>query len=158
MKKYITALIVAMSCAASCVYAAPCANAMRGEEIRIHVVVDGQEIEFEDQKPIIIAGRTLLPIRAVMEALGKTVSWNDEEKRAVITDGNTTISLGIGDKIMNKTVVNGQETLFSEIELDAAPIIFNERTCLPVRAAAEAFGDKVSWDDLSKTVFINGGQ
>lgn len=158
MKKYITAFIAAMSCIILCVYAAPCVNAMHGEEIQIHVVVNGQEIEFEDQKPIIISGRTLLPIRTVMETLGKTVSWNDSEKCAVITDGNTTISLNIGSKIMNKTVVTGSETIFSETELDAAPVVFNERTCLPVRAVAEAFGSEVSWDDLSKTVFINGGQ
>lgn len=158
MKKYIIALSAAM------LLSAPCANAelrtyeMHGEEIQIHVVVGGQEIEFKDQKPIIISGRTLLPIRGVMEALGKTVSWNEDERCAVITDGRTTISLGIGNNIMKKTIINGSEEVLSEIELDAVPIIFNDRTCMPVRAVAEAFGADVSWDDASKTVFIDGGQ
>ncbi|MDO5398022.1 MAG: copper amine oxidase N-terminal domain-containing protein [bacterium] len=152
MKKYITAFIAAM------LLSAPCANAMRGEEIQIHVIVGGQEIKFEDQKPIIIAGRTLLPIRGVMEAMGKTVSWNNDERCAVITDGRTTISLGIGNNIMKKTITNGFGVISSETELDTAPIILNDRTCLPVRAAAEAFGAEVRWDDASKTVFIDGGQ
>lgn len=152
MKKQITALVAAMS------LSSPCANAMHGEEIQVHVVVEGQEISFEDQKPVIVSGRTLLPIRGVMEALGKTVSWNNDERCAVITDGKITVSLGIGENIMEKTVAYGSIEVSSEIELDAVPVILNERTCLPVRAVAEAFGAMVSWDDASKTVFINGGK
>ena len=32
-----------------------------------NVMVDGEYVEFRDQQPVIIDGRTLVPIRAVME-------------------------------------------------------------------------------------------
>lgn len=146
MKKYIIPLIAALSLSS-----APCAEAMHGEEIQINVIACGKTIEFEDQKPVIINGRTLLPVRGVMEALGKTVSWDSDSKCAAITDSVTTVSLGIGDNIMKISREDGSE---EEISLDVAPIILNDRTCLPIRAVAEAFGAGVDWDDTTKTVSI----
>ena len=35
-------------------------------------------------------------------------------------------------------------------------MIINDRTCLPIRAAAEAFGAEVDWNDAVKTVIISG--
>lgn len=145
MKKAIIPIMAAMA------LAAPCANAMHGEEIKVSVVVNGQAVEFEDQQPVIIGGRTLLPVRGVMEALGKTVTWDENEHRAVITDGSTTISLGIGDSIMRKKTAEGEY----EVQLDTVPMIINDRTCLPIRAAAEAFGAEVDWNDAVKTVIIS---
>lgn len=127
------------------------AAAMRGELIDIKVTVNGSEVQFEDQQPVIIKERTLLPIRNVMESLGKEVSWDSGEQRATITDTETTLSLVIGSDIMTRA--HGSET--EEITLDSVPVIINDRTCLPVRAVAEAFGAEVSWDEVSKTVIIN---
>lgn len=146
MKKAIIPLITALS------LSAPYAYAMHGEEVRISVVVNGKTIEFEDQKPVIIGGRTLLPIRGVMEALGKSVSWDEVGQRAIITDGSITISLGIGDSIMKKITAEKEY----EVQLDTVPMIINDRTCLPIRAAAEAFNAEVEWNDAMKTVIING--
>lgn len=146
MKKYIIPLIAALSLSS-----APCADAMRGDEIQINVIAHGKAIEFEDQKPVIINGRTLIPVRGAMEALGKAVSWDNDASRAVITDGIITVSLGIGDNIMTITKEYGVEV---DVPLDTAPIILNNRTCLPIRAVAEAFGAEVSWDDTTKTVSI----
>ena len=146
MKKHIIPLIAALS-----LFSAPGADAMRGEEIQVNVIVCGKTVEFEDQKPVIINGRALLPIRGAMEALGKDVSWDDGARRAVISDSSTAVSLSIGGNIMNITKADGSE---EEIMLDTAPIILNNRTCLPIRAVAEAFGASVGWDDTTKTVSI----
>ena len=39
--------------------------------------MDGQQIEFEDQQPIIVDGRTLVPVRGVFEAMGFEVEWEN---------------------------------------------------------------------------------
>jgi hypothetical protein len=130
----------------------PHAYATRGELIRVNVTVNGSPVTFEDQQPVIVSGRTLLPIRGVMEALGKEVSWSEEDSRAVISDGSTTVSLGVGDNIMVKS--SGGRT--ENTVLDTVPANINGRVCLPVRAVAEAFGATVEWDGATRTVTING--
>jgi hypothetical protein len=56
------------------------------------------------------------------------------------------ILLTIGKNVM---MVNGKS-----IELDAEPFIMNDRTMVPVRAIAEAFGAEVKWLDKTQTVEI----
>ncbi|RQD70827.1 MAG: copper amine oxidase N-terminal domain-containing protein, partial [Tindallia sp. MSAO_Bac2] len=42
------------------------------------VFVDGERLDFPDAEPFIRDGRTLVPIRAIAEALGSEVEWNGE--------------------------------------------------------------------------------
>jgi len=50
-----------------------------------------------DSPPIIKNGRTLLPIRAIIEALGGTVEWNASEKKVTVSLEQNTIELWIGN-------------------------------------------------------------
>ena len=110
--------------------------------------VNGEEKTIDDQGtvPIVENGRTLLPVRAIIEAVGGSVEWNAEEKASTITYNDDTIKLVIDSEIAYK---NGEET-----ELDTAPIIVNGRTMLPIRFIAESFGFDVDWNDETKTVTI----
>lgn len=127
-----------------------------GGDITINVAVNGSRIAFEDQQPVIINGRTLLPIRGVMEAMGKQVSWIEEDKATVITDGTTTVKLRIGDSVMQQTVTDTHtdEEITFDTPLDTPPVIINNRTCLPIRAVAEAFMAAVDWDEAAQSVLI----
>ncbi len=130
--------------------------AMNGTEKKINVTVNGVEIVFSDQQPVIINERTLLPIRSVMEAMGKTVSWESETSTVIISDDTTTVKLTINSDVMQQSVVdeaNGGSFSF-EVPLDTPPMIINDRTCLPVRAVAEAFMATVDWDESTSTVMI----
>ena len=149
MKKVI-AVIAALSLTSN-------AYAFNGTAIDINVTVNGNTVEFEDQQPIILNDRTLLPVRSVMEALGKQVSWDEANNRAVVTDGTTTLFLGIGDEIMVKETVTDSLSVTENIILDTVPVNVNDRTLLPVRAVAEAFGAVVGWDEATSTVIITGG-
>ena len=60
----------------------------------------------------------------------------------------TVLKLTIGQKV---AYVNGEEKT-----LDAAPIIKNSRTMLPVRFVAENLGGTVGWDGATSTVTIKG--
>lgn len=58
----------------------------------IKVKIDGQQIAF-DVPPQLINDRTMVPLRAIFEALGATVDWNDDTQTVTSTKGGTTISL-----------------------------------------------------------------
>jgi len=111
----------------------------------IRVVLNGTELAF-DVPPQIIDGRTMVPMRAIFEAFGAEVLWNDAEKTITATKDTTVITLKIG----NTTLQKGYRT----ITLDVPPQIVENRTLVPVRAIAESFGAEVLWDAETKTVKI----
>lgn len=111
----------------------------------ISVVLDGKSILF-DQPPIIVDGRTLVPLRAIFEELGATVDWDGNTQTVTSTKGKTTISMTIGNAEMYK---NGEL-----IVLDVPPQLIGDRTLVPVRAVAEGFDCHVDWDGDTRTVII----
>ena len=50
------------------------------------VLTDETRVVELDVPPMIINGRTLVPARAVSEAIGKTVNWNGNTRTVIITD------------------------------------------------------------------------
>jgi N-acetylmuramoyl-L-alanine amidase CwlA len=51
---------------------------------RIKVIVDGKHVEFTDAEPIISQNRVYVPVRAISEALGKTVAWDAKARTVTI--------------------------------------------------------------------------
>lgn len=94
--------------------------------------------------------RTLVPLRAVVEAMGGTVQWDAATRRATSTLGATTVELTIGS---NKAKVNGKS-----VSIDAnvlvVPLIVSGRTMLPLRFVAESLGAEVSYQQSTKAITI----
>lgn len=111
----------------------------------ITVLLNDEKIEF-DQQPIIKNDRTLVPLRAIFEAMGATVDWNDATKTVTSTLDSITVSLTIGSNILYK---NG-----TAVALDVPAQLINGYTMVPARAVAEAFGADVRWDGDTRTVHI----
>ena len=112
---------------------------------RIPVYLNNSEICF-DIDPIIVDGRTLVPLRAVFEALGAVVEWDSETEVATAKKGETTITVQIGADTMRK---NNQI-----ISLDVPAKLYYNRTCVPVRAVSEALDALVTWDNVERAVYI----
>lgn len=104
--------------------------------------------QYFDVSPIIINGTSYVPMRAVMEALGLSVSWNDVRHEAAVSDGKTTVTVEIGSDFAQ---VDGKT-----VEMEISPVMMGGRVMLPVRFFAELFGFDVQWDNVSRTVKING--
>ena len=102
----------------------------------VPVAVDGLPIAL-DVPPVLRSGRTLVPFRAIAEALNVKVSWDGGTKTVSATDGKTSIRLQIGNKTAYR---NG-----NPIPLDVPPQVVNGRTMLPLRFFGEAFACKVAW-------------
>ena len=107
-----------------------------------------------DVAPYIAEDRTMVPIRVISENLGKVVTWNNDDKKVIIKDekGNE-FSLVINEKFMEDISSN----VYRKIELDAPAVIKDDRTFVPIRAIAEAFGEKVHWDNDKRVVVIGEG-
>ncbi|HWQ21331.1 MAG TPA: stalk domain-containing protein [Clostridia bacterium] len=99
-----------------------------------------------DTPPIIVEGRTLLPIRAVIEALEGNVSWDPAARKATVALGTHTVEIWIGSR---QARVDG-----GYVTLDVAAMIVNSRTLLPLRFVAENLGCLVTWDPVGRTVTI----
>ncbi len=112
----------------------------------IDVNLNGERIWMDDCLPYIKNDRTMMPMRAIFEALGATVSWDDSTKTAIGVKDGVEVKITIGENVLYK---NGEA-----IELDCAAEITNDRTMVPVRAIGEAFGCTVTWNDETKTVEI----
>jgi len=110
---------------------------------------NGNKIDIENP-PIIINGRTLVPLRFITELLGGKVSWNSSEKRVDINietlKGETKITFYI-DK--NYYFVNGDKYF-----LDTPPKIISGRTYIPLRVFVEALNYKINWFGKDKKIEV----
>ena len=103
-----------------------------------------------DTAPVIIDGRTLIPVRGVSEAMGGNVNCNNDTKTVTITLGSNKVEMTIDSKTAYFN--NKAQTL------DVAPVVLNGRTMLPARFIAESFGFDVNWDNDTKTISITPRQ
>jgi len=115
----------------------------------IHVYYNGKRISFHSygQNPEILEGRTLVPLRSIFEAMGATVEWNGDTKTATAKRGGVTVEITIGAGEIYK---NGKA-----IAVDVPAQIVNDRTMVPARVIAEAFGAAVDWNANGRTVLIS---
>lgn len=117
----------------------------------IAIEINGEKIT-SDSSPMILDGRTLVPIRAVAEKLGYTVGWDSETEAVTInsSDGSTVLYYQIGVDYAIKEV-NGKAEM---LPLDVVPFIHNGRTYLPLRSVGESIGANVAWVADSRKVVI----
>lgn len=103
-----------------------------------------------DTAPVIMNGRTLIPVRGVSEAMGGNVNWNNDTKTVTITLGSNKVEM----------TIDSTTAYFNDKAqtLDVAPVVLNGRTMLPARFIAESFGFDVNWDNDTKTISITPRQ
>lgn len=117
----------------------------------ITVMVNGEVIQF-DVAPQLVNDRTMLPARAIFEALGAKVTWFGDDSLVFATKGDYMITLKIGESVMS--VQRASEAGNKAVALEASPYIYNNRTLVPVRAVSEAMNAKVDWIQDTRTVVI----
>jgi Copper amine oxidase N-terminal domain len=115
------------------------------KEKKTKVYVDDVEVEF-DQEPVVIANRTVVPLRAIFEALGAEITWDNKTQTVTATKDGVTITLKIGEKSATK---NGET-----VELDQEAIALNGRTMVPVRFIGESFDTEVVWDQETGGIYV----
>ena len=156
MKKYSKALLtiilvfICSICVCVSVAAANDSDVVVSLQINDPIMeVNGVETEIDagrGTKPIVTDGRTLVPIRAIIEAFDGVVGWDDATQTVELTMANDIITLVINNKTayLNNTAHT----------LDVAPTVINGRTMLPIRFIAEGFNLGVAWEGDTQTVTI----
>ena len=99
-------------------------------------VVNNDVVTVEDAAPYVANDRTYVPFRALGEAIGAEVEWDNDARTVTYTLGKTEVVMTIGETTYT---VNGEEKT-----MDVAPEITNDRTYVPVRFVGEALGFKVT--------------
>ncbi len=158
MKRILSCFLICISLFRICIFA----------QSPISVTINDSAVTF-DQPPIIMEDRTMVPIRAVCEAMGADVYWSDSARSVGIVKNDIKLLLAIDDSLMmvanvenfdalKALVASGNSDALSQsttfVSLDAPPRIVGDRTLLPIRAVCEALGATVSWDADSRTVLI----
>jgi hypothetical protein len=123
---------------------------MPGTETKVEVnpivVVNNEQVLFQDVLPIIRDSRTLIPLRGVFEKLGFDIQWDAGSNTATLRKGELIITLTIGDEAI---IANRERKVF-----DVPPQIIQDRFMVPLRAISELSGARVDWIDEDKTVMI----
>ena len=113
----------------------------------IPVLVNGKAVTWTDAEPFVENGRTLVPLRAVADAMGLTVEWDNDAREASFSGGGKTIVFPIGSTTA-RTSGDGI------VAMDTAAVIRDGRTYAPIRYLAEYFGYTVGWDNDTRTVSL----
>ncbi|MCL1843993.1 MAG: copper amine oxidase N-terminal domain-containing protein [Defluviitaleaceae bacterium] len=103
-------------------------------------------INFGGQNPVIVEGRTLVPVRGVFEALGYDVDWDAATSSAILTGFGNEVIISIGS---SDFTVNGR--IYT---LDVPAQIINDRTMLPFRAILEALNFDFEWHSAARIILI----
>ena len=92
-----------------------------------------------DVAPVIVDDRTMVPIRVITEALGGRADWNAASQTVALTIDGSVLRMTIGQTIAG---------------FDAAPVILNDRTYVPIRYVAEKLGANVEWIANTQQIII----
>jgi predicted DNA-binding protein YlxM (UPF0122 family) len=111
----------------------------------VQLYVNGEEPSME-VRPFIRDGSTLVPFRAISEALKADVSWNAEERSVTVIRSGITVKLFIDS---TTAYVDGKE-----VTLEVAASITEGNTVVPVRFVSESLKAAVKWEDVTKSVII----
>lgn len=123
----------------------------------ITVQLNGEYIDFTDENgnvvnPEMINNRTMVPMRKIFEVVGAEVEWDGEERKITATTEEKIINLQINNTTASVQDKTTEEV--TEITLDAAPVILNNRTMVPVRFIAESLEKQVGWDNENRCVIV----
>lgn len=110
----------------------------------ISVYVDG--VAIPGAPVLVVEGRSLLPVRAILEVLGAQVFWDQGSMVARAFGPSTVITLFAG---RSEADVSGKR-----VALEVPPALVDGRLYVPVRFVAEALGARVTWDDGRRAVLL----
>ena len=105
--------------------------------------INGNDVEVET--PYVIDGVTLVPVRVLAEAFGAAIEWVPE------TQG---INLSYQDTEIAMKIDNSEAYIRQKRMLPYRPKLKNEKSMVPLRFIAEAFGADVKYDAATQEITV----
>ncbi len=126
-------------------------NKMPIDRSGIEIILKDRYLAF-DSEPQIINDRTMVPVRAIAEALGCIVDFNSATRQiGIVRQDGAALYMTLGSDKATFVWANGVST---QMSLDASPVIINDRTLVPLRFVCESFDLKTDWIEDTKTVIL----
>lgn len=117
--------------------------------IALHV--NGKELT-SDPGPILKEGRTLVPLRVIAEGMGWDVGWDEETQAVRLSDQK---DIWITFHVNSPHV----QSYLGDKVIDVAPVVYKQRTMVPLRVVGDTLGMEVDWvpgtATLPARVFLN---
>lgn len=113
---------------------------------KANVTIDGNPLNAD---AYIVNSRTMVPLRAIFEAMGATIEWDAATFTVTAKKGTKVIKLTVGAPTAS---VDGKEVV-----LAMPAVLINSRTFVPLRFVSDALGANVSWDPPTWTAQITTG-
>ena len=111
----------------------------------IKVKLKGEEVVF-DQGPILVNEKPMIPLRAVFEKMGASISWDNSTETVLAMCGDTIVMIQIGNEKMFK--------LDEAIVLETPAMLVNDRTLIPIHAISDIWGCNIEWNSETNEVVI----
>ncbi|HEY5582969.1 MAG TPA: copper amine oxidase N-terminal domain-containing protein [Ruminiclostridium sp.] len=112
--------------------------------------VSGVEKKLDSQNevtPVLVNDTAVVPIRAIIEALGGKVQWEYKERKVTISYNNKVVEFWLNKR---NARVNGKE-----MDAKIAPKSINGRTMIPLRFVSEGLGLCVNWEGSTKAISVS---
>ena len=113
----------------------------------VSVQVNGENISFPNASPEVTNGRTMVPMRAVLEALGAKVDYADDTRTVTATLGDVSLT----HVIDTNTIEMGSG---EKLTMDTTSYVSKGSTLVPLRFFSQALGYEVYWDEGQRTAVV----
>ena len=118
----------------------------------LKLVIDGHLV-MSDPPPVLLQGRTLVPVRLVAESLGAQVEWIEDQGAVHIIKAGHSVLMRIDSHL-----VQSDTGIIAYGLSDVAPVLIEGRTYVPLRLVGNALGVAVGWDEPTRTVYLDSSQ
>ncbi|TXK83527.1 phosphate/phosphite/phosphonate ABC transporter substrate-binding protein [Paenibacillus sp. N3.4] len=125
------------------------AMVMASNDDKASILIDNQTLNFE-VPPVNNKGTIMVPMRAVFEELHANVTWHEEDQKVTAEKEGISIVLILGSPF---AYINDRAVVLS-----SSPYVSKENAMVPVRFISEAFGAKVTWNQMNQRVTITTKQ
>jgi len=115
-------------------------------KIGSNIAYQGTKAITLDAPPTIVENFTVVPLRALGDALGAETVYEGTTRTVTVTYGNKTLVFYIDSKLVK---VNDEWKT-----ADIPATLINNRVMIPVRLVSESFGAVVDWNDATREVII----
>lgn len=112
------------------------------------VEVEGRRLQVAAR---VVAGRVMVPLRAVAEALGAEVAWDAPRGAVTVRRGGRSVRLFAGSRL-----ACWEEGCARAGLTDVPPLLEGGTAYVPLRAVSSALGYGVRWDAARRTAVIGG--
>ena len=116
-------------------------KALGGVAGQVNVLLGDRCIAFTDAVPEVKNGRTMVPLRAALEAMGARIEFDQATKTAIVTGEKASFTHVVGSDVITRA---DGSTVKMDVHSYVTP---SNRTMVPVRFFSQVLGYDVFWDN-----------